>query len=347
MYNQFTDRFRFVDLEVIKSAPFWGRKILAKEGYSQQLFRNKEYDCTLRPYDEKTETKPLSVRVYNGDAIYKIDIRPHAIPFVGSFKTKDNFVRTYDFTLVLIVINPVIFAKGYSVGQDPVFLAVDSIHKALVKFGEEHEHDKLSKLVQPALDWNTFLAEDTGVRVDKITKWILHEDIKKLKRAEIEQDTDRIKLLVQREADTQLLRERSDRKRAALEHIYQLHELLSDSAANELKAILQERIRDAFESGETIDKVAKETIDLLNTLYKGIENFSYLNGAHEVKNGASSGTNGGSTRTQASSSKGEGSAPNMSFEMDTDAEGDTMKDPAINIMPAIHELRRKDPDETS
>ncbi len=346
MYNQFTDRYRFVEVEVIKSVPFWGRRILAKEGYSQQLFKNKEYECTLRPYNTKSESKPLAMRVYNGDAIYKIDLRPHSIPFVGSFKTKDNFVRIYDFTLVLIVSNPVIFARGYSVGQDPVFLAMDAIHQALVKFGEEHEHDQLSKLVQPALDWNNFLADETGVRVEKITKWILHEDMKRLKTAEIEQDTDKIKLLVQREAETKILRERSERERAALQHMYQLHHLLSTTAANELKAILQERIRDAFESGETIDKVARETMDLLNALYKGIENFSYSNGAFDAKNGASSAANGTSTGTHDASSKVDGTEPGMSFEMNTSVGRDTMEDPAINIMPAINKLMRKEPEET-
>src|SRR5947199_6035377 len=131
MYNQFTDRYRFVEVEVIKAVPFWGRRILAKEGFSQQLFKNKEYDCTLDPHETRSGSKPLSMRVYNGDAIYKIDMRPHSIPFVGSFKTKDNFVRVYDFTLVLVVSNPVKFARGYSVGQDPVFLTIDEIHKAL------------------------------------------------------------------------------------------------------------------------------------------------------------------------------------------------------------------------
>ena len=130
MYNQFTNRYRFVEVEVIRDEPFWGRNILAKEDVSQQIFQNKEYVCTLDPYDARSESKPLSMRVYNGDTIYKIDTHPHSIPWTGSFKTKDNFVRIYDFTLVLKVSNPVIFAKGYSVGQDPVFLAIEAIQQS-------------------------------------------------------------------------------------------------------------------------------------------------------------------------------------------------------------------------
>ncbi len=158
-----------------------------------------------------------------------------------------------------------------------------------MKYGQEHEHDKLSKLEQPALDWNNFLADETGVRVEKITKWILHEDVKRLETAEIEQDTIKEKLLVQREAETNLLKERSARERAALQHMYILHQQLSSTAAYELKTILQERIRDAFESGE--HRQGYRDNDLLNALYKGIEKFSYSK-ISKINNGAFTGENG-------------------------------------------------------
>lgn len=345
MYNQFTDRYRFVEVEVIKAVPFWGRRISSKENLSQQLFKNKEYVSTLRPHETKSGSKPLWMRVDNGDAIYKIDMRPHSIPVVGSFKTKDNFVRIYDFTLELEVANPVKFAELYSVGKDPVFLATDAIHNALLEFGEEHEHDLLTKLVQPALVWNIGLADATGLRVQKITKWNLHEDVKRLETAEIEQDTVKMKLKLEREAETKMIQERSGRERDALQHMYQLHYQLSTTAANELKMILQERIRDTFESGETIDNVAKETMDLLNALYKGIENFSYSNGAFEAKNGYSFGADETTPGTQGASSKANGTSSGTSFEQNTSFGEDTMEDSAINMMPAINELMRKEPED--
>jgi hypothetical protein len=363
MYNQFTDRYRFVEVELIKNAPFWGRKILAMEDVSQQIFQYKEYSFTLRPYNVGTESKPLSAKVYKGDTIYKIDMHPHSISTVDSFKTKDNFVRVYDFTLVLQVTNPVIFAKGYSAGQDPVFLVIDEIQKALLKYGEEHEHDKLSKLEQPALDWNNILAEATGVRVQKITKWILHEDKKRLETAEIEQETEKEKLRLQREAETKMIQERSGRERDALQHLYQLHNQLSTTAANELKTILQERIRDTFESGQPIDDVAKETMSLLNALYEGIRNFSYSNGAFHAKNGASSGANGSSTGAHGGSYGGNGTGSggqgnpsggngtgtrtgSVLNEEDTTILAGTMTGSANDNMPPLDDLKRNAPGDT-
>lgn len=337
MYNQVTDRYRFVEVEVIEAPPVLGRLISAKEDHSKEIFKSKEYVRSLRPRNpgskpaSSTGTNSASrqpqIRVHNGDAVYQIDLRPRSIRVVNSFKTKDNFVRVYDFTLVLKVNDPVKFAKGYSVGQDPVFLAIDAVQKALKKFGEEHEHDKLTILSEPALDWNKGLADDTGVMIQKITNWILHEDPKRLETAEIEQD-----------ALKESLKERFKREREALDHMYKLHDDLSNTAAKELRAILQERIRDTFESGQPISKVAEETLDLLNALFKGIEEFRFSNGTSGASNGASSGGNHASMDSQGTSSGGSGTGADKTFEMD-----DTMKDSAIRLMPALSELMREEP----
>jgi hypothetical protein len=262
---------------------------------------------------------------------------------VWIFWGHSNFVLTYNFTLILTVSNPVIFARGYSVGQDPVLLAIEAIHKALVKYSEEHEHDKLSKLGQPASDWNVELADETGLQVQQIKKWILHEDVKRLETAEIEQDTVKTKLLVQREAETRILKERAEMESAALRHMYQLHNQLSTTAANELKVILQERIRDSFESNEPIERVAEETLNLLNTLYKGIENFSYLNGNKDAKKGSSTGTNGTSQGKQGTSTGGNGTVPGTngtSNEEDTTILVGTMIGSEDDDMPPIAVLKR-------
>jgi hypothetical protein len=228
-------------------------------------------------------------------------------------------------------------------------LTIDEIHKALVKFGEEHEHDQLTKLKETDLEWNRGLADNSGIMVDAITKWILHEDMKRLETAEIEQETVKEKLRIQRETETDLIRERAERERDALQHMYLLHRQLSSTAAIELRAILQERIRDAFESGQPIDQVAKETLDLLNALFKGIENFSYSNGTSDAKNGASSEANGANPGMRGTSSGGNGPVPDTgdaSFEEDTTILAGTMKGSADGDMPTITELKRKAPEDT-
>ena len=286
MYNQLTDRYQFVEVKVIEALPVLGRMISSVEGYSLQLFRSKEYVRSLRPHELQSgpvsRTRPRSVqrpqqmRVYNGDVIYKIDIRPHSIPIVGSFKTKDNYVPIYDITLDLVVNDPVLFAKGYSLGKDPVHLAIKRFKTAFLDYAAKTDHDKLNVLRPPDIAWNDGLSNNTGMMIYRISQWRLREDPKRLETAEIEQDAAKNTLLVKTKAETK-----------KLELMYQLHSQLSNTAAQELKAILQERIRDAFESGKPVGEVAEETLELLNALFKGIEDFTFSNGTSASVNGTS------------------------------------------------------------
>ncbi len=312
MYNQVTDRYRFVEVKVIAAPPVLGRMISSVEGYSLQLFRSKEYVRSLRPHNPKSgpvsRTRPKSVqkpqqmKVYNGDVIYQIDMHPHSIPIVGSFKTKDNYVRIYDIILDLVVDDPVLFAKGYSVGKDPVNLAIDAFRNDLQKYAEGHEHDKLTTMRQTGYEWNYGLSNGTGMRIHQIKQWTLREDPKRVETSEIEQDAEKNTLLVRMQADTKKLEEQFDRERSAWQHMYQLHSQLSNTAAQELKAILQERIRDTFESGKPISEVAEETLKLLNVLYKGIGDFTFSNGTSAAMDGASPAASGTGPDTRGTSS---------------------------------------------
>ncbi len=286
MYNQVTDRYQFVEVKVITAPPVLGRMISSVEGYSLQLFRSKEHVHSLHPHNlqsgpisktgPKSVQKPEQMRVYNGDVIYKIDVRPHSIPIVGSFKTKDNYVPIYDITLDLVVNDPVLFAKGYSLGKDPVHLAIERFKTAFLDYAAKTEHDKLNVLRPPDIAWNEGLSNHTGMMIHQISQWRLREDPKRLETAEIEQDAVKNTLLVRTKAETK-----------KLELMYQLHSQLSNTAAQELKAILQERIRDAFESGKPVSKVAEETLKLLNALFEGIEDFTFSNGSSTSANGTS------------------------------------------------------------
>lgn len=126
--------------------------------------------------------------------------------------------------------------------------------------------------------------------------------------------------------------------------LYLLHYDLSNTAAKELRAILQERIRDTFESGQPISKVAEETLNLLNALFKGIEDFRFSNGTSGASNGASSGAIHTSMDSQGTSSGGSGTVADEAFEEDTSVGGDTMKDAAINLMSPLSELMREEPE---
>ncbi len=366
MYNQVTDRFRFVQTEIVQALPMLGRIISSKDGYSLEVFRSEVHLGSVRPRTagsasttrRKSVQKPQRMRIDNGDVIYWVNIVPQPIPVVGSFTTLDNFVCIYDITLDLVVDNPVLFAQGYRLGKDPVHLAIESFKTAFLDYATKTEHDKLKVLRQLGSGWNNSLSADTAMRVAQISQWSLREDPQRLEIAKFQQDAEKDRLAIEikaanqkledqferirnfekrihdhnelarqrafereeqvlqhsherREQEKQKAFEREERTRQRMyerleleqqrefereedaeqlvyeirkqekikafereektrQHIFELHYQLRTAAAQELKEILRERIRDTFDRGRPIDDVAEESLKLLNAFHESL-----------------------------------------------------------------------------
>jgi hypothetical protein len=61
-----------------------------------------------------------------------------------------------------------------------------------------------------------------------------------------------------------------EREEKARQHMFDLHYQLRVAAAQELKEILRERIRDAYDRGRPIDDVAEESLKLLNAFHDSL-----------------------------------------------------------------------------
>ncbi len=391
MYNQVTDRFRFVQTEIVQALPMLGRIISSKDGYSLEVFRSEVHLGSVRPRTagsasttrRKSVQKPQRMRIDNGDVIYWVNIVPQPIPVVGSFTTLDNFVCIYDITLDLVVNDPVLFAQGYRLGKDPVHLAIESFKTAFLDYATKTEHDKLKVLRQPGPGWNNSLSADTGMRVAQISQWSLREDPQRLEIAKLQQDAEKDQLAIKiktenqkledqfertrdsekrlherfelarqrefereertrqrmyerrelekqreferQEAEKQLIdeirkqekQEASKREEITRQHIYELHYQLRNAAAQELKEILRERIRDTFDRGRPIDDVAEESLKLLNAFHESLHR-GYVDST--LARGQSSSTD--------DTSSGE----------DTNFERDLNTDPAIFSPPNLKDL---------
>jgi hypothetical protein len=108
-----------------------------------------------------------------------------------------------------------------------------------------------------------------------------------------------------------------EREEKTRQHIYDLHYQLRVAAAQELKEILRERIRDTFDRGKPIDDVAEESLKLLNAFHESLHR-SYVDST--LANGHSSSTN--------DTSSGE----------DTSFERDLNTDPSIFSPPNLKDL---------
>jgi hypothetical protein len=283
------------------------------------------------------------MKVADRDVIYWVKVFPQPIPLVGSFITLDNFVGIYDMTFDLVVSDPVLFAKDYRQGKDPVHLAIERFKTPFLDYVTKAERDKLKILRQPdSVVWNGIirnnsLSADTGMKIVQVSRLTFRDrdDPVRVQMAAMQQDAgkdqlaisinaenqrlegnfqrirdsnrrfhERRELEIQRkfereEEERQHLYERQElerqsefeREEDARQHMFDLHYQLRVAAAQELKEILRERIRDAYDRGKPIDDVADESMKLLNafhdSLRRGYVFSTLLNGSSASVNGTS------------------------------------------------------------
>src|SRR5260221_7018228 len=184
MYNQVTDHFGFVRTEIVQAMPLLGRIISPTDGYSLEVFRSGEHFASVRPGTVAPASttrrgsvqRPQRMKVADRDVIYWVKVFPQPIPLVGSFITLDNFVGIYDMTFDLVVSDPVLFAKDYRQGKDPVHLAIERFKTPFLDYVTKAERDKLKILRQPdsvvcnGIIRNNSLSADTGMKIVQVVR---------------------------------------------------------------------------------------------------------------------------------------------------------------------------------
>ena len=326
MYNQVTDQYRLVQIEIVKALPVFGRRITAMNGYSLEIFRGQVHLGSVRTHVSEpvsnTGRESVKMRVNNGDVIYKINTMALPVPVIGSLMTKDKYVRIYDITVDLVVSNPILFVDGYRLGRDPVKLAIEKIKTSLQDYGSQTEYDKLVRFKQPQDVWNNKLLMDTGIRVSQINWWALREDPQRDDAATIQREAENKKKSITTQGEIQKLEDKLERERDALkreyerreqrkqnefeheeemlQHMHDLHYRLRETAAQELTDILRERIRETFEGGRSISEVAKDSLKLLDAFHESLHRGSVVDAT--LSNGSNTNTNGTSSETHSISS---------------------------------------------
>jgi hypothetical protein len=350
MYNQMTDRFGLIQTEIVKATPLFGRTISAMNGYSLEVFHGQIPIGSVRTRGSvsasNTGRESEKMRVNNGDIIYKVNIVRVPIPIVGSFMTRDKYVRIYDITVDLVVSNPVLFVQGYQLGKDPIKLAIEKIKSSLQDYASRTEHDKLVGFNRPRDVWNNDLHVDIGMMVMQISWHDLREDPKRDEAASIQRDAENKKKSIttqdeiqkladtfERERDT-LKRERErgekrkqnefEREEEMLRHVHDIHYKLRETAAQELTDILRERIRYTFERDGSINEVAEDSLKLLNAFHESLHKGSVVDSI--LSNGSSENVKGTSP-----------DADTISRDEDTTIEHDPTTDP-LNVPPDMSDL---------
>ncbi len=335
MFNQVTDRFRLVQMELVKAVPVFGRTVAAIENYSLEVFRGEFHFGSVRIHKSgivsNEEREYAKMKVYNGDVIYRVSLVSQPLSISGHITTEDKYVRIYDITFDSVVSDSVAFVRGYRQGRDPVNITIGMFKTSLQKYASLSEHDKLIPLKRVNDEWNNRLYANTGMKVTQISQWSFRDDPKRAEMFSILQEAEKDKVSVTTQAEIQKLRDRLERERDAeqrafereqemLQHMHDLHSRLRETAAREVTDILQERIRDTFERGASINEVAEDSMKLLNAFHESLHRGSVVDST--LSSSSDTGANG------------------ISTEGGTTARGNVETDPSFHTPPNLADILR-------
>lgn len=167
MYNQMTDQYKIVQTEIVKVLPIFGQMISAENNYSLVVFWCGEYigskPARNAPPRSMSGHKPIK-KVKNGNIIYWVSSANYPVSIGGQCTTKDHYIRIYEMTLDLMVVNPVLFAQGYRLGKDPLKMAVEAARSEFLDYVTQTKHDFLQDWL-PDSKFNERLAKETGMKV--------------------------------------------------------------------------------------------------------------------------------------------------------------------------------------
>lgn len=288
MNNQVTNQVRLVEEIVFKTLPFLSHTLPNLQNVSQEIFRDGKYIGTVSPYNQGSSSR----KVCNGDIIYRVKLLPQIYSFAGTLTTRDNYMPTYDMALELQVNNSHIFIQYYLQQNDPVNSVITQLKELFQQHVAQLEHDKI---INPELlleRWNNSFS-NLGVKITQICKFTLRDDPKRTKELVLSQDTEMKKALIKAQAEIQFLEDQQTRQLKAeqkeferqekwkqesfnreeeiRQQIHELHKDLRKIAAEELKMILCDRIREAYDRNEEISEVAEESMKLLNAFNESLQ----------------------------------------------------------------------------
>lgn len=288
MHNQATNQLRLVEEIVFKTLPFLPHTLPNLQNVSQEIFRDGKYIGTVSPYNQGSSSR----KVRNGDVIYRVKLLPQIYSIAGTLTTRDNYMPTYNMTLELQVNDPRIFVQNYLQQNDPVNLVITQLKDLFQQHAAQLEHDKIRNLELLLQRCNNTFS-DLGVKIIQIYKFTLRNDPKRTEELALSQDTEMKKALIEAKAEIQLLddqlirklkaeqkeferqekrkQESFNREEETSKQIHELHKELRKMAAEELKMILRDRIREAYDRDEEISEVAEESIKLLNAFHESLQ----------------------------------------------------------------------------
>lgn len=280
--NILTNQLNFVSQEEKKGIPFIERALIPQPGYHQVVYRKGVYTGRL----QAGTTANHGVKAQRGDDIFSVTDTPQPYALVGTIRTKDKFRRIYEIPLDVQVADPRRVVEVYVRQHDPAKLAIDAFKEKFEYYASRYTHAQLLVLHQglPLKEWNISIIAMTGFAIQQSGKALFREDPDFTELATIEQATEKQRREIQAKYEIEAIEKEFQRTQENIqndhrrrekekqndfqrqentkEHINQICKQFRDVAVKELTAVLQERIREGFDSGRPISEIGGEYLSL-------------------------------------------------------------------------------------
>ncbi len=171
-----TEQLQLITTETIQIM-FWGERDFPAVGRrSTEVFRNNQYLCSIRINDAgmgADVNKSVSqAKLRNNDILYHVDLSEHVLYLSGSLTTRDKYHPSYNAQVTFRVNNPSAFLQCYFDGQkdvrrDPINRIKTGIERALRRYAETVEHDKLKRRELEAASKKSGEGRSTGIWIER------------------------------------------------------------------------------------------------------------------------------------------------------------------------------------
>ncbi len=272
--------------KTVKKLPFLQESIVAIKGISQEVFRDGQYQGSVRAGHLP------SMKVRRGDVIYRVNLIPWQRTFVGTFVTKERYQRIYDMRIELEIVDPHLVLQQCFDGHNIAEALERSFQAMFQSYASRVDSAKLNSIEGWLNDWIARQQAACGIRITHFWPHV-RDDPKhtEMERIALDDRITQLTLKVQREQELQKqqykreqeMRQREyerieqskelafEREEDNRNHMHELHKQLRGTAASEINEILRERIRETSERGKPVGEVAEDAMKLLSAFHESLQ----------------------------------------------------------------------------
>jgi hypothetical protein len=275
MGNSMTDQLLLAKKTYAPGIFLFQYRLQATADTIQVVFRGDECRGVVKPNIQKGQ----GVKVRQGDIIIHVYVAPRSYVIAGTITTRDKYKRVYEIPVVLTASEPRKLARAYFQEKDPAKYALDALKQVFERHAYGFEYNKFQSMALPIDIWNLTEWDETGIYIEQNGKTTFRQDPRYN-----DLDTEFIKLqqeIKKQEKDLQakqqitMLQDNLDRERGIAKteferqektkaQLYDICYNLRKVAAEEITAVLKERIHEGFERGKTASEISGEYFALLS-----------------------------------------------------------------------------------